>query len=196
MRIMACLVLAATTMLGAAGASAQDYYFGITYDTSLPLEKTEEFVSDFSWLGLSLEGRKLVSPTASVGFFFGWHEMDERVNEVVHVSPGVDIHADQQRYINSFPMMVTGHYYLGQQGQLRPYFGTGIGAYLIERRNEFGVFLTDEDTWHFGIAPEVGIAWKAGWQSAGIIGVRFNWASPGGDEEEMYINFRVGAAWM
>ena len=194
MRIMACLVLAAT--LGVTGASAQDYYFGITYDTCLALEDTDEFAGTFSWLGLSLEGRKIVSPTTSVGFFFGWHEMDKRTSEVVAVSPGVDIHADQQRYINSFPMMVTGHYYFGQQGRMRPHVGLGIGTYLIERRNEFGVFLTDEDTWHFGLAPEVGIAWKSGWQSAGIISVRFNWASPGGDEEEMYINFRVGAAWM
>jgi hypothetical protein len=162
----------------------------------MPLQDTDDFAGSFGYYGMSLEGRKIVSSNKSVGFFFAWHEMDKRVSEVVNVSPGVDIHADQQRYINSFPMMVTGHYYLGEQGKLRPHVGLGIGAYLIERRNEFGVFLTDEDTWHFGLAPEIGVAWKAGWQSAGIVSVRFNWASPGGDEEEMYINFRVGAAWM
>ncbi len=182
--------------LGAASAAAQDYYFGITYDPSLPLEATKDFAGDFSWAGLSLEGRKLTRPDASVGFLFAWHEMDKDSDEVIEVSPGVDVQAAHRRFINSFPMMVNAHYYFGQQGRARPHIGLNVGAYLIERRIDTGLFLVDEDTWHFGIAPEAGIAWRAGWQSACIISKRFNWASPGAEREEMYINFRVGMAWM
>jgi hypothetical protein len=181
---------------GACGASAQDYYFGVTYDPSLPLGDTQDFAGDFGWFGLSLEGRKLVRPEASVGFLFAWHEMDKDSDEVVNLGQGVDAQAEHRRFINSFPMMVNGHYYFGTAGRLRPHIGLNVGAYLIERRVDTGLFLVDEDTWHFGIAPEAGLAWRAGWQSAGIVSVRFNWASPGGDSEEMYLNFRVGMAWM
>ncbi len=189
-------VLLASVLLASA-AHAQDYWFGVSYDTSMPLEDTKEFAGDFSWLGLSLEGRKMVNDNASVGFVFAWHEMDKEFTGVAPVSQGVDVFAAQKRYINSFPMLVNAHYYLGQPGKPRLHVGLGLGAYLIERRVELGeIYVLDEDTWHFGIAPEAGIAWRVGWQAAGLISVRFNWASPGGDDEEMYLNFRVGMAWM
>lgn len=195
MRVLACLLLLLTLLVST--VRAQDYYFGITYDTSMPLGDTKDFAGSFSWLGLSLEGRKIVRPDASVGFFFSWHEMDKETDEVTNVDEGTDVQAAQKRYINSFPMMVTGHYYFGQRGRPRPFVGLGVGAYLIERRVDVGgLFYVDEDKWHFGLAPEIGVAWPAGWQAAGIISVRFNWASPGGDSEEMYMNFRVGMAWM
>ena len=186
-----------TSALLATAASAQDYWFGVSYDTSMPLEDTKEFAGDFSWLGLSLEGRKMVRDNASVGFVFAWHEMDKEFTGVDPVSPGLDVHSVQKRYINSFPMLVNGHYYFGQPGKPRLHVGLGLGAYLIERRTEVGaLYVIDDDVWHFGIAPEAGIAWRVGWQAAGLISVRFNWASPGADAEEMYLNFRVGMAWM
>lgn len=195
MRVLACLLLASAVLAG--GAHAQDYYFGVTYDTNLALQDSKDFAGDFSWIGMSLEGRKMFRPDASVGFVFGWHEMDKEFTGVQSLAPGIDVYSAQKRYINSFPMLLNAHYYFGQQGQLRPHLGLGIGAYLVERRVEVGgLYQLDEDTWHFGLAPEVGVAWRVGWQAAGLAGVRLNWAVKADDVEELYLNFRIGMAWL
>lgn len=194
MKVLSCLLLATAVL--ASSARAQDYYLGLTYDMNMALSGTKDFAGDFSWLGMSLEGRKMVRPDASVGFVLGWHEMDKEFTGVNEVAPGFDVHSAQKRYINSFPMLVNAHFYFAQRGKFRPHVGVGVGAYFVERLTEFGeLYVVDQDVWHFGVAPEVGVAWKIGWRGAGIAGVRLNWAVTADDVEETYLNFRIGAAW-
>jgi hypothetical protein len=101
MRVLACLLLASAVLAG--GAHAQDYYFGVTYDTNLALQDTKDFAGDFSWIGMSLEGRKMFRPDASVGFVFGWHEMDKSSRALI-VGAGNRYLFRAKRYVNSFPI--------------------------------------------------------------------------------------------
>jgi outer membrane protein W len=198
MRVLASIILAALLFAGEAYAQG-DYWFGVEYNTVLPQGNADDFAGGFSWRGGSFGGRRLVKENVSVGFWAGWHVMDEKTDEISSFegdNAGLDISGTQFRYINSFPLMLNAHYYAGQYGSLRPFVGLNAGIYYIERRVEVSVFVVDEEKVHFGLAPEAGLTFPLGWQARGLLSARYNWAaSAGGSGAIGYWNFSIGAAW-
>lgn len=198
MRILASTLLL-VLFLGA-DAYAQDYWFGFEYNTVQASGDAEQFAGGWSWRGGSFGGRRMVRDNASVGFWAGWHVMNERSAELVSFR-GEDFNADlsgvQYRYINSFPIMLNGHWYAGAVGRVRPYAGLNAGVYFIERRVEVGLIAIDDDNWHFGLAPEIGVTFPLGWRARGLFNARFNWAaSAGGSGDITYWNLGFGIAWL
>ena len=53
--------------------------------------------------------------------------------------------------------MVTAHYYFGNKEQLWFFAGAGVGTYYVIQRFDVGVFAFEEDNWHFGLYPELGV---------------------------------------
>ncbi len=190
---MAVILLLVTS----AAASAQqigDYFFGFGYNVSVPISDMKDFTDGTSFRGVNMEFRKIVRPNVTVGFMAGWHVFDERTDEVVSLDVA-DIQGTQLRYINSFPLMVNAHYYFGDRGGVRPFIGANVGTYYIERRVEIGLFLVDDDAWHFGLAPEAGIVVPIGWRARGFLNARYNWAIEASDFTGNYWSFSIGAAW-
>ena len=57
-------------------------------------------------------------------------------------------------------------------------------------------FLFDDNNWHFGLAPEVGVTFPLGWRVAGFGMVRYNYAfSSGGTGAIQYWGINLGVAW-
>jgi hypothetical protein len=183
-------------------AYAQDWFFGVAYETSLASGSAADFAKPFSFRGASFAGRRMIQPNVSVGFFVAWHVMNEdgvasTSLDTEGLQDGVDLTGYTFRYINAFPVHATLHWYTGRPGDTRLYVGGGAGIYYIERRVEANVFAVTEDNWHFGAAPEVGIVTPLGWQARGYAGARYNWAaSAGGSGSITYWNFFIGVAWM
>jgi outer membrane protein W len=198
MRILASTLL--LVLLLGTDAYAQDYWFGFEYNTVLPSGDVTDFTGDWSWRGGSFGGRRMVRDNTSVGFWAGWHVMNEVSAETVSIrgaDNSLDFSGTQYRYLNSFPIMVNAHWYGGTMGRLRPYVGVNVGTYFIERRVEVGLFLFDDDNWHFGLAPEAGFTFPIGWRARGLFNARFNWAaSAGGSGDITYWNLGFGIAWM
>ena len=198
MRILASILLL-VLFLGA-DAYAQDYWFGFEYNTVQASGDAANFAGGWSWRGGSFGGRKMVRDNTSVGFWAGWHVMDEKTDETVSFrgdNRNIDLSGMQYRYINSFPIMLNAHWYGGTMGRFRPYIGLNAGTYFIERRVEVGLVAIDDDNWHFGLAPEVGVTFPLGWRARGLFNARFNWAaSSGGSGDITYWNLGFGVAWM
>jgi len=177
---------------------AQDYLMNLTYNMAQPLGNTKEFVDEFSFRGLGFEGRNFSKKNFSFGFNFGWNIIDHQTNETVQLENGA-ISGRQVRYINSFPFHLTGHYYLGgRRDPVRFFGGLGIGTYYIIQRFELGVTAIENDRWHFGLAPEIGILVPAG-DIMLIASIKYNHAFDSGktvfgddDNTQSYIGFNVG----
>jgi len=188
-------------VLGTPAYAQEDWFFGLSYETSLASGDAADFAKPFSWRGASFSGRMPVRDNVTVGFLTGWHVMNDQ--GVVSTSlddeglqKGVDLTGYTFRYINSFPIMASVFWYTGMPGGTRLYLGGNAGGYYIERRVEVNVFAVDKKRFHFGAAPEVGIVTPLGWRSKGFAGARYNWAaSSGGSGDIMYWNFFVGVAW-
>ena len=146
------LLLVATTAFGQGKITA------IHYDISLPDGSMHDYTDDASWLGIGVDGRWFVKPDVPValGVSFGWHVFHNETDGTIVFDSGA-LTGKQNRYVNSFPMMLTGHYYFGDKNKLWVFAGGGIGAYYIIQRFEAGVFAFEANNWHFGLYPEIGI---------------------------------------
>ncbi|UCC73847.1 MAG: hypothetical protein JSV86_04610 [Gemmatimonadota bacterium] len=193
-------ILVLVLVLGVDAYAQEDYFFGFEYNTVLPSGETDDFGGGWSWRGGSFGGRKVVRDNTTVGFWVGWHVMNDEGDEYVGFrgeNNNLDVTGYQFRYVNSFPLMVNGHWYTGMTGDIRPFVGLNVGTYYIERRVEFGMLVVDDDSWHFGLAPEAGIVFPLGWRARGLLTARWNWAaSAGGSGDITYWNFGIGVAWM
>jgi len=173
---------------------AQEFISDFTWNFGFPNSNTKEYISNNSYRGLSIEGRRFIDKNISAGLFFGWNIFDQRLNEPINIDGegyGGTISGTQLRYINSFPLMANIHYYVGKRKDVRFYLGAGAGVYYILQRLDLGVWRIDNDNWHFGLAPEAGILIPLDSQSHILVNLKYNYAfdsgtAIGGDEDNSY----------
>ena len=179
---------------------AQDFLTGLTYSISVPTGETSDFINSTSFKGLSIDLRKFFSHNASVGFLIGWSTFEEETNETISTSVG-DVSGEQNRLINSFPVMITTDYYFGEGREFKPFIGIGVGMYYIYHQLEQVEQNLESNKWHFGVAPEVGFAYLLESVYA-FVNVRYNYAF--GVENEItkistaqsYLTFNIGFAFI
>lgn len=176
-------------------AQAQDWFWGATWGLSMADGATRDYISEESWRNFGLEGRKFVSPRTSIGLSFNWTVLDEKTTETV-VLPGGALTGTQFRYINAFPLLLTGHKYFGDEERTMIFVGAGIGAYAVERRTEVGLIAVTTDSWHFGIAPEAGLILPLGWRAKGFVNARYHYTSEAKGYDYQWWDFRIGIVTM
>ena len=174
-------------------AQTQGWWWGFTYQTSLTTGEMKDFVDDFSWRNMGVEGRSKVGSNATLGVFLGWNVFSDEVDGTISFD-GLDVSGYQSRWVNAFPMLVTGHYYLGQRGGPRTYVGLGAGSYWIRNRLALGQTSVTIDKWHFGLAPEVGVVVPTQGYSDTYLSVKYNYAVKSGEMKRSYWTFGVGIA--
>lgn len=178
-------------LLGAAPTEAQTrWWSGFTYQVSMGQQDTDLFSDNPSWRNFGLDFRALVSPRISAGLYTGWHTFDRRVDGTLSLG-GVDVSGLQRRYANVFPLLATGHYYLGS-GRTRPFLGLGVGTYWIENKVEVGLSSITDSNWHFGLAPELGVLLPIGRGPSTYLSVRYNHAFEAGDFQHAFWTFGIG----
>jgi hypothetical protein len=166
--------------------------FGMSYDVSFPTSNTKEFVSNVSVLGFGLDARRMTHSKYSYGITFHWNSFtDDRLERIS--SEGNTISIDD-RSMESFPLLINGHYYLFSDVEsFRPFIGGNIGTYfIITRRLVDGVKRSDTG-WQFGIAPDVGFLLHFMQDLHVMLTLRYNYAfKAGGSPAQSYFNIMFG----
>jgi len=164
----------------------------VAYNTAVGLGDTHDFAPDFSFLGFSFDWRARVSDKFWPGVSFGWQSMYGKEVKTLHYG-NTTFTGTIATSLNMFPMLVTGNYYFMTDPRgVRPYGGFGIGAYAAEHRLDVGIWTVSETTWHFGFAPELGVALPTGRRQL-VVSTKFNYAAASGRWDPlMYLNFNVG----
>lgn len=68
-----------------------------------------------------------------------------------------------------------------------------MGTYYIERRLDIGLFSISRDSWHFGLAPELGASLPIGRKTHAFFSTAWNFAFESGSiSTQSYVNFNVG----
>jgi len=181
-------------------AFAQDYMTTLTYNISAPAGETKQFIEAPSYLGLSFDGRKFVLPFLSVGFYTGWQVFYEQTTEPIQLDNGT-LSGKQFRYINTFPIMLNAHLFIGSEQCFRPYVGINAGAYFTWQRLSVGVIMAEEKNWVWGIAPEAGFTIPVGDVHVNL-GMKYNYALPPSESDYyeepdplQYVSFHIGFAY-
>ncbi len=201
-RSLGVAAVAALLAIGASarGARAQDWWFGFTYGAAVPTSDTKSFTDQSaSWRNFGVEGRRALDDHFALGFSVGWNVFDDKTTETASFD-GIDVTGTQFRYVNSFPLLLTAHYYIGRRiaayrSGVRAFVGAGVGAYVIENRVDIGLFSLSKTNWHPGVAPEAGLVWKASGPWALSLSGRYNYAAESNDVKHAYWTFSAGIAW-
>ena len=166
---------------------------GISYDISVPTLDTKEFVSTISLVGFGLDARKMTYGKYSYGVTFHWNSFTDDRLERVNTEGGNTITIDD-RSMESYPLMVNGHYYFFSDVEsFRPFVGGNIGTYfIITRRVVDGVRRSDTN-WHFGLAPDIGFMLHFMQDVHVMLTLRYNYAfKTGGSPVQTYFSVIFG----
>lgn len=182
-----------------AASNAQRWFGMATWNISFPLEDTEKFVGETSYGGFGLDFRKQIKPATTVGFMASWEVFHERTSESIELE-NATITGSQDRYINSFPIMMGLHRYFGNEGGRRPYIGINAGGFVVIQTLRIGVAEIEEDSWEWGIMPEAGFIFPLESGAALVANARYSMGLTGenlrGDESLLtYWGVRIGFVW-
>jgi len=184
-------------------AYTQWWYSSVSYQMSVPTGYTKDFAGKTSWRGIGVDFRKSFNPNTTYGIMAGWNVFYERFTGsqqiAVEENPGV-ITGLQDRWINSFPIMLNVHMYLGKQGGIRPFGGLNAGGFLMKQRFDIGLLQLDKSQWQWGGAPEIGVVIPVGYSTKLLLNGKYFFALTGdsvlgGSTKYSYLTFGVGVVW-
>lgn len=107
------LLLIVTMVKPVSAQSAGRWATTWSYSTVLGVKDTKDFADGFSWRGVSLDVNKGLTDDFTVGGTIGWHVLSENGSGTGEFDAGA-ISGTAFRYVNSMPLLATGHYYIGQ----------------------------------------------------------------------------------
>jgi outer membrane protein len=200
MKVVCILLLAGLAMVATHSPShAQEWYGMATWNISIPDGDTKEFVDETSFRGFGLDFRKQFRPNTTIGIMGSWEVFHERTSESFTIGSAT-VTGSQDRYINSFPIMLGLHRYFGNEGGTRPYIGINGGGFILIQTLRIGLAEWEEDSWVWGAMPEAGLVIPLQSGAALIANARYSWALTGedlnGEDRELtYWGIRVGFVW-
>lgn len=192
--ILAIIFLLAFT----SGVFAQYGIGAVYYGISFPLEDLRDYISDTSWRGFGVEGRKFITHKTSVGIAWQWNTFEQQSDDALSLDLE-DISSPHFRRIYATSILATVHYYSQSAEGYRnvlPYLGLGMGAFWIQKGLEIGTVDHENSNWHFALVPEAGIVIPMGYDSNLFLGFKYNYAFESGDAPSYaYWNINVGIAY-
>ena len=181
-------------LAGAQGLGDRPYMGTFTWSTAQPANYTKDFINAFSWLGFYFEGDRFFSPSVSAGMVLGWQEIyDQRPFETYNFPQGAAT-AATYRHLMAWPILLRAKYWTGGSHQGRtvhPFVGGGLGTYYIRQTLDFGIYTAEESNWHFGVAPEAGIAFGRTRGAVWTLATRYNYPFKAGS----YLPNGSSASW-
>jgi hypothetical protein len=191
--IFTCLMLFSSSALFAQGGGVWNF----TWDIGFPVGTTSDFISATSFRGFAIEGRGYVTDRFLVGGRAAWNVFYEKPGWVTRDLGNATITGFNRKYLNAIPLMITGHYEFGS-GMVLPYVGVGLGTYYMESRDYLGIYYVRDNTWHFGMYPEVGVVIPFGNSNSGFnVNAKYNYAFKTSDSPEYsWISLGVGISYI
>lgn len=159
-------------------------FIGLSYKVAAPVGNTSDYIDKISFRGLEAELRTFLTERVSLGGSLGWQAYYESTGEQVIRGEDFALSGKQWRYINSFPLMLTGHYYSRPGGSFQFYGGLGLGIVHNIRRTDVGLYTFEESAWNFGLAPEVGVLVPVGITGDLHFALKYNQSFSGGDIDD------------
>jgi len=167
---------------GNAQVMSRPYLGTLSYTTAMPVGDTKDFADGYSWLGFTVEGDWFLKTNLSAGFILGWQEIYKESNgDTFELSNGATT-GRTYRHIGSLPLLARARYWTGHPGEpFHAFAGLGMGTYWMKQTADFGIYTADEDHWHFGLAPELGVLMVTTGAIGWTLNARYNYPIATGD---------------
>ncbi|HXV12927.1 MAG TPA: hypothetical protein VEC56_01850 [Candidatus Krumholzibacteria bacterium] len=197
--LTASAVVAALVGALVPAARAQDWFGVATWQVSFPIDDTQLFTDEVSFRGAGIDFRKTLTGGTVASITMAWNVFHERTGGVYELEAGA-ISGTQDRYINSFPIMVGVHQYFGNRRSTRAYVGLNAGGYLLIQTFRLGITEIEEDSWEWGASPEAGVVIPIQTGAWFVVNAHYHWSptpeSLAGNEVSLtYYQLNVGFMW-
>ncbi|MFC2125167.1 outer membrane beta-barrel protein [Bacteroidota bacterium] len=178
-------------------SSAQDYYSILAWSTVYPTGELNDFIDKSSFRGFGFEFGKGINDNFAVGLIASWNVFYEASDYDTYVMGNLTISGKQYRYINAFPIMITGHYFISPGSRINPYVAGGIGTYRMNKKTDIGLYTSVNNNWHFGFFPEAGLFFNITDDFALNLTARYNYVSKVSQSPSYsYLNLVLGFAFL
>ena len=165
-------------MLFSANGFGQFVYTNVTYNMSVPVGNTADFISKTSFRGLTINVGRFVTDNLAADLRFSWNTFYEAHDfETYTNDDGTgSVTGKQFKYINAFPITGGVRYVMNPNSDFSPYFAGGLGAYKINERTDMGIFYNEDMIWHFGMYPEIGFVYDFSYSAGLNVYARYDYA--------------------
>lgn len=189
------LLIASALIISASGYSQSLY--SMDFNMSMTSGETAKYIESTSFRGFTFEGRGFVHDQLSFGGLFSWTTFYDKLGGEEFTYETSTVTGNQYRYINAFPILFQGHYYLqGDEFEPRVYMGGGIGAYKINQRTNIGTWSVEQRNWHFGVSPEVGLLYPVSLSTQFNISFRYHYVFKASSTTDIsWFGLAIGLAW-
>ncbi|GAB4312719.1 MAG: hypothetical protein Kow00127_03440 [Bacteroidales bacterium] len=171
--------------------------YSFDYTMSFPSGKTADYIQSSSFRGFTFEGRGFVTDHVSLGGLFTWSTFYEKLGGETFTYQTATVTGNQYRYLNAYPILFQAHYYLGEDNlSTRAYFGGGVGPYKMVQRVNAGIWSVEENNWHFGFSPEVGILIPVSFTTSLNVSFRYHYVIKAKNTiDHSWFGLNLGLAW-
>ncbi len=177
----------------------QFVYTNLTYNMSVPVGNTADFISKTSFRGFTVNVGRFVTDNVAVDIRFSWNTFYEARDLATYTSEDgtASVTGKQYKYINAFPMTAGARYVLNPNSDFSPYFAGGLGAYKINERTDMGIYYVEDMIWHFGFYPEIGFVYDFSYSTGLNVYARYDYAFKTQDATaHSFIVFGIGLHFM
>jgi hypothetical protein len=174
-------------------------WFGVTYEPTLAVGDTRDYISRPGYYGVGVEWRSFRDNRLALSLSASWQVIYETTDDILQVN-NTTISGTQVRYIDFIPLAAGANYhFLSRNNRIRPFMGLAAGAYWVKQRFEIGSvdFILNKN-WHFGLAPEVGITFLTpDMEFYGFLSSKFNYIFARENSiDYTYVTLRLGIVYL
>jgi len=177
-----------------------DGFFSLSFTPSFTMGTLHENISESSYRGFMVEGKKFMTKNVSIGASLSWLGFYELKDRATYQFSDGAITTSIANYYYNFPILINTSYYFLPEYWIKPYTGINIGTVYSKLEKNVGSINIIDQTWQFQVAPEVGFFIpfgkdaEAGLQIAG----KYNYITyqKFGYNGIQYFQISVGLAWL
>jgi outer membrane protein len=151
------IFLSVAICLTSIGGLYAQSYTSLTYSIGFPTGDLGDFISQPSFRGITLDYHKLIQPNIGVGFSVGWNVFYEDLPNDTYTVDNVSLSGKQYRYMNYWPILAKGAYYLSPGETINPFVGLGVGTIYSLQNTDMNLYTVELDAWNFALQPEIGV---------------------------------------
>jgi len=170
-----------------------------TFELSIPIGDTKNYMTGGLGPGLGWEGRWTVNAHSSAGVSLSVVGFSHHTENTIDFPSGAAT-GDQLRQLMPAQLLAVGYLYPYQNNGVRWYAGGGIGGGHVDQDFSLGTQQLSRGAWHAVIAPEIGAEVRGGPDRlfVGVFSLRYNLPTAagnylgGGSRRFQYLTLRVG----
>lgn len=150
-------IFAISALLLSTQAKAQiDTHWEVEWDISVPTGAFKDFIDETSIRGIEFGGTYHFETGVTAGGSVGYGAFFRKTDRLTIEYNNNTITAIHFRDVYSYSFLAEAGYAYQSDFPVTPYARLGIGAYYTELATQIGLLYWKDESWNFGLRPEVG----------------------------------------